>query len=179
MNRPTAARLTSTRGFCCSEYLRRSSVQGCHGENWLQQRRLSRKCSGADSHRRAEQSTTTTGKQRWQGSLVQVKVPDPPVANRGPQLQRGAQEELVDGRLHGAPLLHLLALHRVPGCVLNQPARSSSGTQSRWGEWGVLTWGMIDAQVTAFKRTTAGQVGADVANAAARTCWCARGARCA
>lgn len=57
-------------------------------------------------------------------SLVQVKVPDPPVANGCPQLKRGAKEGLVENALQRAPLVHHLLLHRVPRSVLHKPARN-------------------------------------------------------
>mmetsp|Transcript_3393 Transcript_3393/g.9938 ORF Transcript_3393/g.9938 Transcript_3393/m.9938 type:complete len:432 (-) Transcript_3393:50-1345(-) len=52
--------------------------------------------------------------------LVEVKVPEGPVSNRRPELERRAEEGLVD-RGHGrGPLGHLGPADRVPGGVLHQ-----------------------------------------------------------
>jgi hypothetical protein len=61
--------------------------------------------------------------------LAEVKVPDPPVADGGPQLEGAAQEQLEQGARGGVPLVHLRGHHRVPGSVLHQPVE---GTHNRW-----------------------------------------------
>ena len=56
------------------------------------------------------------------GVEVEVKVPDEPVADGGPELERAAQEGAVDEAGDRAPLFCLLPRDGVPGGVLHQPA---------------------------------------------------------
>ena len=52
---------------------------------------------------------------------AEIKVPDQPVANRGPELQRGSQECAEKKFLYRVPLVHGLLGDRVPCSVFHQP----------------------------------------------------------
>ena len=62
-----------------------------------------------------------------------VKVPDEPMANGGPQLQRRAQEGSEDEGLHRVPAVHGLLGDGMPGGILNQPVSIKARSQlSAW-----------------------------------------------
>jgi len=53
---------------------------------------------------------------------AEVKVPQPPVAHAGPQLQGRPQKNFEQRPLHNSPLLQLCLASWVPCCVFHQPA---------------------------------------------------------